>query len=78
MGANFYPIYTTNIGSNGCQWQLGGTNIPGTANTFGGTPAAEYGSLLKLYYPVPGGTVGRYNDFRNVLSSNPCAASPGG
>ncbi len=79
----FYPIYTTSShgllpgsGFPNCTWQLGGTGIPGTTHTFGGTSKAEYGSLLKLIYPtgtpVPSPTVGRYQDFRRILSSNPC------
>ena len=54
-------------------WQLGGANIPGTINTFGGTSTAEYGPLVALTYPCPAGAIARYNDFRNVLGSNPCA-----
>ena len=56
-----------------CVWQLGGANIPGATNTFGGNSTAEFGPLLLLAYPVPGGVSTRYNNFRNVLSSNPCA-----
>ncbi|HYY81117.1 MAG TPA: hypothetical protein VFD04_18340 [Actinomycetes bacterium] len=76
-GANFYPIYSTR-GSDavGCFWQLGGTHIPGTRNTFGGTSTAEYGPLLFLDYPGPGFTpIHRTNDFRRVLSNNPCQRS---
>ncbi len=71
-GANFYPIFSTTADGNGCKWQLGGAAIPGTKDTFGGTSTAEYGDLLLLAYPVPGGVVHRYNNFRQVLSSNPC------
>ena len=38
----------------------------------------QYGSLLSLTYLAFGGggsTIQRYNDFRQVLSSNPCPAS---
>ena len=52
--------------------QLGGTNIPETENTFFGTSMAEYGGLLLLAYPAPGGPILRYNDFRQVLANNPC------
>jgi len=85
-GASFYPIFTTRNGSNdegsrengqGCNWQLGGNNIPGTKDLFGGTSAAEYGPLLKLTYPGGATSVQRYNDFRQVLPNNPCPASPG-
>jgi hypothetical protein len=77
-GANFYPIFTTVGGDSGnsqgsCLWQEGGAHLPGTTNTFGGTSTAEYGPLLILAYPIPGPAVTlRYNNFRNVLSYNPC------
>jgi hypothetical protein len=76
-GANFYPIYSTRSdGSVGCFWQLGGTHIPGTTNTFGGTSTAEYGPLLFLTYAGAGfQPIHRTNDFRQVLSSNPCRRS---
>lgn len=74
-GANFYPFFTTGTssGGGGCVWQLGGANIPGTTNTFGGSSAAEFGPLLSLDYPAANGMVStRYNNFRNVLPANPC------
>jgi hypothetical protein len=75
-GANFYPIYTTNTVGTSCVWQLGGTAIPGTTNTFGGTSATEYGTTpLKLAYPSVGGPVFIYEDFRNIVSTNPCPAT---
>jgi hypothetical protein len=76
-GANFYPIFTTRDShAVGCQWQLGGTHIPGTTRTFGGTSTAEFGPLLFLTYPGPGFTpIHRTNDFRRVLSNNPCRRS---
>jgi len=74
-GANFYPIFTTTRakGHGGsCMWQEGGTYIPGTKKTFGGTSTAEYGPLLQLVYPGPGfQPTFRYNDFRQVIE-NPC------
>jgi hypothetical protein len=76
-GSNFYPIYSTgtstgNPSANGhCVWQFGGTHIKGTTNTFGGDSAAEFGPLLFTAYP---GIPSRTNNFRNVLSSNPCPA----
>ena len=72
VGANFYPIYSTGTVGGQCVWQLGSATIPGTTNTFGGTSTAEYGGLLLLAYPAPGGPTLRYNNFRQVLSSNPC------
>ena len=80
-GSNFYPIYTTgtstqNPSANGhCVWQLGGPYIKGTTNTFGGSSATEYGPLLFSFYPNPNPAIRlRTNNFRNVLSSNPCPA----
>ncbi len=76
-GSNFYPFFsTTSDFSVGCYWQLGGANIPGTTNTFGGNSSAEFGPLLFLDYPGPGNTpIHRTNDFRQVLTNNPCARS---
>jgi hypothetical protein len=85
-GSNFYPIYSTGTsghdgdshkgdGHGQCVWQLGGTHIKGTTNTFGGNSAAEYGPLLFSFYPTPNpATRLRTNNFRNVLNSNPCPA----
>jgi hypothetical protein len=56
--------------------QLGGTHIPGTRQTFGGTSTAEYGPLLFRDYPGPGFTpIHRTNDLRQVLPNNPCRRS---
>ena len=76
-GANFYPLFTTrNSADVGCFWQLGGTHIAGTKNTFGGTSTSEFGPLLFLDYPGPGFTpIHRTNDFRQVLAANPCRHS---
>lgn len=73
-GANFYPIYSTRgSADDGCQWQLGGPRIPGTTNAFGGNSTAQYGPLLFLDYPGPGFTpIHQTNDFRQVLTNNPC------
>jgi len=73
-GSNFYPFFTSRADASvGCYWQLGGANIPGTTNTFGGNSTAAFGPLLFLDYPVAGFVPShRTNDFRNVLSSNPC------
>lgn len=85
-GAQFYPIYSTtrrhvdgdrNGGT--CYWQLGGPDIPGTENNFGGTAAIEYGEQIALPFPgVPdashlnGSSFTESDDFRRILSSNPC------
>ena len=76
-GSNFYPIYTTGTStqtpSGHCVWQFGGPFIKGTTNTFGGNSAAEFGPLLFSFYPNPNPAIRlRTNNFRNVLSSNPC------
>jgi hypothetical protein len=76
-GANFYPFFSTRGGKDECTWQLGGANIPGTQNTFGGNSTAEFGPLLQLAYPTntpPGSVTVRYNNFRQVLS-NACPSS---
>ena len=53
-GAAFYPIYSTRKIGKECFWQLGGANIPGTLDTFGGNSTAEFGSLLLSVYPNKG------------------------
>jgi hypothetical protein len=70
--ANFYPFFTTRNTDLGCRWQLGGANIPGTTNTFGGNSTAAFGPLLSLTYPSAAGPVSRFNNFRQTLSRNPC------
>lgn len=71
----FYPIFSTHqtTGRPGtCEWQEGGSNIPGTLNTFGGNSTTEFGPLLNLTYPSLGTSVThRYNDYRQVIA-NPC------
>jgi hypothetical protein len=61
-------------------WQLGGAHIPGTSNTFGGTSAAEYGPLLASLYQQFGAQlpVFRFNNFRQILNTNPCPVGAGG
>jgi hypothetical protein len=64
-----------NQNGQGCVWQFGGTFIKGTTNTFGGNSTAEFGPLLQSVYPGPGFTpILRYNNYRSVLSANPCPA----
>jgi hypothetical protein len=75
--SRFYPTYSTaNIKGN-CRWQLGGPYLPHTVNRFGGI--AEWGPLLVNTYPSTNGSGNpavstRYNDFRKILSNNPCRA----
>jgi hypothetical protein len=55
-----------------CLWQLG-NHIPGSTNDF--HQNAQYGTLLNITYTnLGGGPTTRYNDFRNILSTNPCPA----
>ncbi len=76
--APFYPYFSIASSKKaGCQWQLG-AKIPKTTNNFGGN--AGYGSLLGSTYLVFGGGGASnvlINDFRNVLSPNPCPAPSG-
>lgn len=72
VNSDFYPFYSTGTSGGDCVWQLGGAFIPGTTNLFGGSSSAEFGPLLQLAYPGPAGVILRYNNFRNILASNPC------
>ena len=82
VGSAFYPIYTTGTGTGQilgglCVWQLGGTFLPGTTNSFGGSSATEFGTTpLGLNYPTspPGTPQTILEDFRNIQSTNPCPA----
>ena len=74
-GADFYPFYSTaNSEDDGrCIWRLGGPYLPGTTNSFGGSSTTEYGPPLQLAYPSVGGkTQVILENFRRVLSHNPC------
>ena len=62
--------------SGACLWRLGGAGIPGATNTFGGTSAAEYGAILALNFVSTSGAFSVFQDFRNILGSNPCDAPP--
>jgi hypothetical protein len=56
-------------------WQEGGKFLPGTIRDFGGSSTAEFGSLLKLVFPVPGfKTIKQINDFNSGSMKNPCLA----
>ncbi len=72
--AAFYPFFSIqNVGGR-CVWQEG-NHIPGSINDFGQN--AQYGTLLNLTYTLVGGggaPTTRYNDFRNIVSKNPCRA----
>jgi hypothetical protein len=80
-GAEFYPLYTTagidpdnDHDVDGCVWQFGGPDIPGTINKFGGTSTSEFGPLIDLSYPEPGGSITVLEDYRRILNHNPCKA----
>jgi len=71
---DFYPFYSAATGYDAtCAWAFG-NDIPGhTVNDFGRID--QYGPLLRLTYLLFGGlgaTTSRFNDFRIILSSNPC------
>ena len=68
--ATFYPFYSIANKGGGCVWQLG-NHIPGSLNDF--HQNQQYGTLLNLTYTTTGGgPTTRYNDFRQILSKNPC------
>ena len=68
--AAFYPFFSITKSGGECVWQLG-NHIPGSINDFGQN--AQWGTLLNnTYTTVGGGPTTRYNDFRQILSSNPC------
>jgi hypothetical protein len=70
MPAIFYPFFSTRSTKAGCMWQIG-NHIPGSTNDFGQN--AQYGTLENVTYTTTGGgSTTRYNDFRQVLSTNPC------
>lgn len=70
--AAFYPFFSISNGNQGCLWRLG-NHQPASANDF--HQNQQYGTLLNLTYTNTGGMpTTRYNDFRQVFSSNPCPA----
>jgi len=73
QGASFYPIFSTTVDqSRVCYWQLGGPNIQGMLNNFGGTPTAEYGGPDRLFYPDFG--YFSIQNYHRALDNNPCLA----
>jgi hypothetical protein len=72
VGSNFYPIYSTGTVGGQCVWQLGSASIPGTTNDFGGSSVTEYSTQLVLTYPNVGGPQQILENYRQVLSKNPC------
>ncbi len=77
-GAAFYPFFSTTGKGASCMWEEGGPHLPNTTNKFGGSSTAEFGTkakgnLLLLPYPNnPYKLIRIYEDFRHILSSNPC------
>ncbi len=73
----FYPFYSTRNSGDSCMWQEGGPYIPGTTNDFGGSAAAEFGSLTVIHYPTaPFGLVTeRSNDFRSSIMPMVCPST---
>jgi hypothetical protein len=72
--AAFYPFFSTRKTAGGgggpCVWQLG-NHIPGSTNDFGQN--GQYGTLLQLNYTTTGGgQITIIEDFRQILSKNPC------
>ena len=75
LGAEFYPIFSTaQAGADGCEWQFGGTRIPGTTNTFGGNSTTEFGPLVGHVFQDFSGSITEFLNFRRVLGENPCPA----
>jgi hypothetical protein len=71
--ATFYPFYSITKTSHGCVWQFG-NDIPGQITDFGQN--GQYGTLLQQSYTQQGGSSSNsYQDFRNILSNNPCPQS---
>lgn len=71
--AQFYPFFSIRQMNGACVWQLG-NHIPGSKNDFGQNQ--EYGTLLNSTYTGLGGAATtRYNNFRQILSKNPCATN---
>ena len=70
--AAFYPYYTSGHALGGCAWTIG-QNVPGFSTRDYGK-LAQYGDLLKVSYPAPGGgIVSKYNAFQQTMR-NPCPA----
>jgi hypothetical protein len=75
-GMAFYPFFTTwKSADRGCRWQLGGGNIPGTKNNFGGNPTDAWGALFPIVFQTGPDSAGTFfTIFRHSLDDNPCPA----
>ena len=72
-GANFYPFFSTlRLRTIGCIWGEGGPYLRGATNTFGGSSTAEFGDKFKQSLARPGGPQFRYENYRQILTTNPC------
>ena len=66
--AAFYPWFSSGTQGTQCTWTIGQDVPRFTTNDYGGI--RQYGSLLRVnYIDEP-----RFNDFRNILPTNPCPA----
>jgi hypothetical protein len=76
-GVPFYPIFSTAGPTSQCVWKEGGPNVAGVTNNFGGTSTTEYGALVRLDFVSSvsaSGITKAFEDFRQIIPSNPCAA----
>lgn len=78
-GAAFYPIFSAARHDGQCVWQLGGPNIPGTTNNFGGSSTTEFGGISGVAFaeiatPAQpnGSSIIIFGNYRRVLNENPC------
>lgn len=70
--AQFYPFFSMHSLGGVCNWGLG-NHMPSSLNDFGGNQ--QYGTLLNITYTaLGGGPTTRYNEFRQILSTNVCPA----
>jgi len=70
--ARYYPFFSSGTKAGSCWWTIG-NDIPGfTTNDY--ARVDQYGPLLRLTYISGHGVVKRYNDFRQILPTNPCKA----
>jgi len=75
VGAAFYPIYTTRHDAGRCLWQLGGPNIAGTQQSFGGNLHGRVRAHSGGFLPRANGQPKYiYENFHNTLAFNPCPA----
>jgi hypothetical protein len=78
-GAAFYPFFSTAKHGGQCVWQLGGANIPGTTNNFGGSSTTAFGDITGVPFAEQatpaqpnGSSIIIFGNYRRVLNENPC------